>query len=70
MRLYRSLYGHKDVPKIWHQFLVPEFAIYGLNELRAVPCIFKKKGLIVTCYVDDPWSLQRTSTRLKNFKRK
>lgn len=53
MILIRSLYGLKDAGRIWIELAACKLEEPGLKELERALCMFRKKNVLVACYVYD-----------------
>lgn len=60
--------GLKDAARAWNKLLLDKFQSYGLKKIRAAPCVFVKKGLVVICYVDDLVAYTDAEDAITNFK--
>jgi hypothetical protein len=49
----KSVYGIKQAPRNFFQFLVDELALEGLKQFNSSPCLFFSPKVIVIVYVDD-----------------
>jgi hypothetical protein len=52
-KLNKSVYGIKQAPRNFFQFLVDELALEGLKQFNSSPCLFFSPKVIVIVYVDD-----------------
>jgi hypothetical protein len=52
-RLKKMLYGLRQAPRKWYEFLLVRLSDFGLCRSSHDPCLFIKPGLFLAFYVDD-----------------
>ena len=62
------MYGLREAPRIWYELLTKELKSIGLVALPSAPCVFRGKGVVVICYVDDLLVLAEDIEVLKAMK--
>jgi Reverse transcriptase (RNA-dependent DNA polymerase) len=53
LKVKKSLYGDKRVPKLWFQHLRVALLRIGFTQSLHDPCLFFKQGIVFIVYVDD-----------------
>jgi hypothetical protein len=52
-KLEKMLYGLRQSPRCWYEFLITRLFEFGLRRSFHDPCLFLKSGLFLAFYVDD-----------------
>jgi Reverse transcriptase (RNA-dependent DNA polymerase) len=68
VRIKKALYGLKEAPKEWFETFKKFMLDQGFHQSPVEPCIFFKKGIIVSLYVDDTLSTGEESI-VKEFRK-
>lgn len=67
--LKRSLYGLKDLAKIWYETIAKKLESCGLTKMKSDPCVFRKEGVIIICYVDGLLVFTENEKAIEDMKR-
>ena len=53
LKLIRNIYGQKQGPKVWGDFLHQELTKASFEQSKVDPCLYYRIGLIFLVYIDD-----------------
>ena len=53
LKLHKSLYGHKNAPLLWFNFVSKGFKKLGLKQSEFDECLWFGENLMIVQYVDD-----------------
>ena len=53
LKLIRNIYGQKQGPKVWGNFLHQRLAKASFEQSKVDPCLYYREGLIFLVYIDD-----------------
>ena len=53
LKLIRNIYGEKQGPKVWGDFLHQGLSRVSFKQSQVDPCLYYREGLIVLVYIDD-----------------
>ncbi len=53
LKLKKTIYGLRQSPRAFWQYLTVKMEAYGLKQIQLDPCLFVRTKVMCVCYVDD-----------------